>query len=310
MIYILIGIIIVLIAIITYQSRHLLIQKHIIEAVNTMKDIIYWCDLNPNISYRYLSKSVDIQLGNGTRDKHLKYPDTIFETIHPEDRHLMEGKLLGTIDYRQPIVFRIQHTNGAYYWFEEVSTPIFKKGKLVGLVGVYRRIDDRMKKLKEIEFELSYDKLTKVYNRSYFEKIMAYYNNHHVKLGMAIVNLDNLKLVNDRLGHRSGDEFISTTAKILKNNANESISVCRIGVDEFAVLFEQATVEMVEQYFEAVNKELSKYQQNVFSTNLQFSVGYAFCESSFDAMEQLYEEADRNMYENKRSKEILVEFHI
>ncbi|MER1999655.1 MAG: sensor domain-containing diguanylate cyclase [Lysinibacillus sp.] len=306
-----------LIIIIIFLLLNIIIQQYkynkqslILRSIEVMKDIFYYCEITPEMKYRFISKSVENQLGKGVKKKHLEHPELIFEIVHPEDRYLLENKLKGAVDFGEPIVVRLQHTNGQYYWFEEVSTPIYENNQLVGVAGVYRRVDDRMKKFKEIEFDLSYDKLTKVYNRSYFEKMMEYYNKQYYKLAMAIVDLDCLKLVNDRLGHRSGDEFISTTAKILKNNASEQISVCRIGGDEFAIFFDYATKETVEQYFEQVYKELETHQQNVFITNMQFSMGYAICEDSHGQMQNLYEQADRKMYEHKRSKIMQVEFHI
>lgn len=303
-------VVIVLLLIIAFQFYKLKKQAAVVKSVDALKDIFYWCDITPRMKYRFLSDSVDYQFGKGTKKLHYKQPELIFKMVHPEDRHLLEGKLNGTIDFRQPIVVRLLHETDGYYWFEEVSTPIYKNGQYKSVVGVYRRIDDCMKKFKEIEYELSYDKLTGVYNRSYFEKMMEYYNKQDVVIAMAIVDLDSLKLVNDRLGHRSGDEFISATAKILKNNATERISVCRIGGDEFAVFIENASEDVVNEYFNDVYEELTQQQQKVFLTNMQFSMGYGLYDSSLNKMQQLYEEADRNMYKNKRSKEMQVEFHI
>lgn len=307
---VLIIIVVVLLLVIVIQQYKYKKQSTILRSVEVMKDIFYYCELVPEMKYRFMSNSVDEQLGKGTKKRHLERPELVFEIVHPEDRHLLENKIKGAVNFVEPIVVRLQHTNGQYYWFEEVSTPIYEQGQFVGVAGVYRRVDDRMKKFKEIEYELSYDKLTKVYNRSYFEKMMEYYNKNNYKLAMAIVDLDCLKLVNDRLGHRSGDEFISTTAEILKNNATEQISVCRIGGDEFAIFFDQATHEAVQQYFTQVYEELETYQQKVFLTNMQFSMGYAICENSSGQMQHLYEQADHKMYEHKRSKIIQVEFHI
>lgn len=302
--------VVVLAAIVVYQYVKLKKQATYVEVINSMKDMIYYCDVAPSLRYRFLSDSVDVQLGEGSKEQHYKQPYLIMDIIHPEDRHLIVGKLNGDIDFRQPITMRVRHANGEYYWFEEVSTPIYENGELARIVGVYRRIDDRMKKFKEIEYELSYDTLTTVYNRAYFEKMMAYYNRKSLKVGLAIIDLDNLKLVNDRLGHRAGDEFIHTVATILKHNACEYISVCRIGGDEFAVFFENATDELIEQYFQAVDEELSLHQQPIFTTNIQFSKGYAISDDSFEQMKTLYEQADENMYNDKHSKHIRVEYHI
>ena len=306
-----IVIIVVLLVVITILSLKIRASKSILHAVDVMKDIFYYCEVVPTMHYKFISSSIDNQLGKGVHEEHLKNPQLVFEIVHPEDRQLLENKIIGLLDFKLPIVVRFQHKNGQYYWYEEVSTPIFEDGQLIAVIGVYRKIEDRMKKMKDIEFELAHDTLTEVYNRSYFEKMMEYYNStKNIAVAMAIVDLDSLKIVNDRLGHRSGDEFISVTAKILRKYSDSNISVCRIGGDEFAIIFEKASTDMVEKYFDNVHQELELHQQTVFLTNLQFSMGYAICENSFGQMQELYEEADKNMYNHKRSKDLVMEFHI
>lgn len=301
---IMLGIIALLLLFIFLQHKKICASKNILTSVNAMRDILYCIDLTPTFKYRYLSTSINEQMGKGSYELHMKNPNIVFDIVHPDDLQILEKKARGELDFTQPIVVRLKNMNGEYVWFEDLATPIIKNGVCIGVIGVYRRIDNYMKKLQEIEYAVSHDKLTNVYNRSYFETMMTHYNEQqNIPIAMAIVDLDNLKQVNDRLGHNIGDNYIRRAARMLKRCTSEKVTVCRIGGDEFAVIFEDAIQNMIDQFFDKVTLALSK--QEASEPAIHISMGYAFKENSFGNMQQLYVEADQMMYEKKREKNIV-----
>ena len=302
MVILLVIIIALLLFVIFLQFEKINASKNILASVNAMRDILYCCEVTPTLKYKFLSPSVDQHIGKGSYDIHIKNPNEIFELVHPDDLHLLEKKKTGEIDFNQPIIFRIRNMKGEYVWFEDLATSIYENEVFIGVIGVYRRIDSFMKKINEIEYKVSHDKLTGVYNRYYFEEIIEHYNEkQNVPIALAIIDLDNLKQVNDNLGHSTGDTFISRAATILKECTCEKVTVCRIGGDEFAVIFEDATRQMIDLYYEKVLEKLAN--QDVSEPIIHFSMGHAFDETSIGNMQKLYVQADKMMYEIKRVKQ-------
>lgn len=85
------------------------------------------------------------------------------------------------------------------------------------------------------------DELTGAWNRRYFTKFLgaaidkARSARHSVTV--LYFDLDNFKIYNDRYGHAAGDEILVETVKLLRSVIRPSDRVCRIGGDEFAVIF-------------------------------------------------------------------------
>jgi diguanylate cyclase (GGDEF)-like protein len=85
------------------------------------------------------------------------------------------------------------------------------------------------------------DDLTGAWNRRYFEAFLAHSINDAGKVRrpvtVMVFDLDNFKSYNDDFGHEAGDEILRETVKLLNSVIRQGDRVCRIGGDEFAVIF-------------------------------------------------------------------------
>lgn len=112
-----------------------------------------------------------------------------------------------------------------------------------------------------------------------------------------ILDINNLKQINDRFGHRSGDRLIITAAEYIKKCFGETGKCYRIGGDEFLVICrkcskEQAAAAIEEMYRQIKNENAAK------EVGLQMAAGYAVQQEN-DTSETLFQRADNCMYENK-----------
>ncbi|QCR34253.1 sensor domain-containing diguanylate cyclase [Lysinibacillus sp. SGAir0095] len=304
-------IILLLVAIISVQYYQLAKRKEqldyvkpLIETVKNVKDIIYYCE-TPQLKYRYLSPGVN-QLGPNTHDEHMKNPYKILEIVHPEDREKLENKVLGKVDFSKPFTIRLLNDKGNYIWFEEYATPVYKDGKLVAVQGIFRNNDEKIKLQKQLEYEVSHDGLTNVYNRSFFQTKLGLYNKvKDVPMGIIICDLDQLKYINDNFGHQTGDRLIIEAANILTNCANEEMIIARIGGDEFAILLPNVVEEDVVTFINKVIQNLNYHNTFNESLPIHMSIGYSYIPSSIRNMECLYSEADHQMYTAKNAKKVL-----
>lgn len=92
-----------------------------------------------------------------------------------------------------------------------------------------------------------FDGLTGVYNRAFFlQQFHEHIELHRVRgqaIGLAMIDIDHFKNINDRYGHQAGDATLRVIGETLKNTMRETDVVGRYGGEEFVVLLEDATLE-------------------------------------------------------------------
>lgn len=151
------------------------------------------------------------------------------------------------------------------------------------------------------------DVLTGVLNRRGFFNLatrqLKVADRMHGDLFLLYADLDNMKWINDNMGHKQGDEALKNAADVLKNTFRESDIIGRLGGDEFAVLLisadrtdnQQAIFERFEQNLKTFNEQSQKAYELRISTGI---VQYDF--EAPCSIEELMSRADTLMYENKK----------
>ncbi len=148
------------------------------------------------------------------------------------------------------------------------------------------------------------DELTGLYNRRGFDTLSEQQikNAHRNKENVVLffLDLDNMKTINDELGHSFGDMAIVEAAGLLENTLRESDIVARIGGDEFAALTlasNQDAANLKDRLFENL-KDLNQNPDRQFQ--LQFSVGVEISYADNPvSLQVLLDAADEHMYEEK-----------
>jgi diguanylate cyclase (GGDEF)-like protein len=153
--------------------------------------------------------------------------------------------------------------------------------------------------------EAETDDLTGLANRrAFFAALGAALANAGAKereIGVALLDVDDLKGINDALGHQAGDGALVVTARALRRSVRETDLAARIGGDEFAVLFCDAGPEP-EAFRERLARNLTA-EGGGPAGRLRLSLGFArFPEDGGDA-DALLRAADARMYADKRAAE-------
>ena len=122
----------------------------------------------------------------------------------------------------------------------EVSARRIKIGDELYVLAIDRDISERKKMEQELR-ELSLtDELTGLYNRraclTLGEQLLKIANRDKKGIYVLYADVDNLKIINDEMGHQTGDQALSDVAAILKEKFRESDVIARIGGDEFVVI--------------------------------------------------------------------------
>jgi len=170
-------------------------------------------------------------------------------------------------------------------------------------------------RLRSAEAQATTDFMTGLGNRRQFDlelqREMAFTTRHHAPLALLLVDIDNLKVINDALGHSSGDKAISWTADGLRSSMRCSDRGFRIGGDEFAVLLRGldriSGLRAARRFVKSRAKEPLGFDDND-SVKVTVSVGVAAADDTNDYdVSGLFQRADRALYAAKNHPENHVE---
>lgn len=114
-------------------------------------------------------------------------------------------------------------------------------------------LEDTQKRLTYLK---DYDKLTKLPKldlfKELFEHALLMAKRQQQKLALFFIDIDNLKIINDRYGHAVGDELIQQAAERLSNTLQENNSLASFGGDEFVLLLEDANTQQIFEHCERI----------------------------------------------------------
>jgi len=176
-----------------------------------------------------------------------------------------------------------------------------------GLVQVVRDITERKKIEETLRNSSLKDDLTGLFNRRGLLKQAAPYfdfaRRQKENLLLLFIDLDGMKKINDEFGHNEGDNALINTAAILNSSFRTSDIIARLGGDEFTVLVTDLNASK-EEAITRLNENLKAYNATeTRGIKLAFSIGVATLEPErMTCFEELLEQADQAMYEQKRMK--------
>jgi len=185
-------------------------------------------------------------------------------------------------------------------WVEAAGGPY--------IVAVTRDITEQTRVHEVLENLAFHDPLTGVANRALFddrlELAIASARRHNELLGIAFLDLDDFKRVNDEFGHAMGDLVLTVIAQRLEASVRSEDTVARLGGDEFAVILPRLTSQA--SFVHLAEKLEAHVAEPIVIGTDQFemtaSVGTATFEPDDDARSLLMR-ADIEMYEAKRSSD-------
>lgn len=155
-----------------------------------------------------------------------------------------------------------------------------------------------MKVNKELKVKAYIDVHTGLPNKSKCEEILQ--QNEGIA-ACIMLDLNNLKMVNDSLGHVAGDSLIRNFAHIVRSVIPEHDFVGRYGGDEFVIFMQKADRVLVKEYLEKIKDGVEHYNEYGRGVRMSYAWGYAMAEEYQGcSLKALLDQADKNMYEQKR----------
>jgi|GEM_PF-6447212 len=150
------------------------------------------------------------------------------------------------------------------------------------------------------------DKMTGVFNYASFERELEQnikiFERHHDNFAVAMIDIDNFKLINDSKGHREGDQFLKAFVGHVRKYIRGEDFLARYGGDEFIILFPRCSAIEAREVISRIYNESKDLLKNYSDYNVSFSTGVADYSEATNENQSIVDLADKRMYENKTTK--------
>ncbi|HZO62215.1 MAG TPA: GGDEF domain-containing protein [Gaiellaceae bacterium] len=157
------------------------------------------------------------------------------------------------------------------------------------------KLHDLERQLDRVGRDARMDPLTRLPNRRAWEEAVAAVESG--RAGIVMIDVDNLKAVNDERGHHVGDEYLQTLAQTMASSLRDTDFLARIGGDEFAILLPEADEPATRAVARRVNGAFTRHA-GFAGYPLAASIGYAATPPAA-SIEEAWRIADEDMYQAK-----------
>jgi len=213
-------------------------------------------------------------------------------------------------------IFTNRRKDGSFFHEEKTITTIKDDNDQIShYVGTGKDVTERIKHEKELSYLAHHDLLTGLPNRvllqDRIEHSILLAQRSKNKLALMYLDLDRFKSVNDRLGHKFGDELLQQVSKRLTDLLRKSDTLCRSGGDEFIILLEGiVNYEDIGMLAQKVVQEMGKaFMLDDHDVNIGVSIGVAIYPDNGASHTELIRNADLAMYLAKEKNTIGYEFY-
>ncbi len=203
----------------------------------------------------------------------------------------------------------LKNAKGGSLWV--LTTAWLNFDKSINAAGIhFMFMDITQRKITEeaLEHSASRDSLTQLFNRPHFsaklkKMISQVQFDSEASSAILFIDLDNLKNVNDRFGHKAGDELLVEVARRLENSIRPGDLLCRWGGDEFAIYLTGITKETAMQ--KVANRITENFAKPLklsggHEIKISASVGRSLRKNADFKFEEMMNEADKDMYRQKK----------
>ena len=249
---------------------------------------------------------------NLDEDLMISSSDDWFERVHPDD---IERLNLAISDHLKGITsvleceYRILRKDGRYMYAICRGMALFdEKGKPYRIAGSQTDITIRKEYENQLTHRALHDELTGLSNRALFmDRLKMVFEQtrraEDRKAAVLFLDVDHFKVINDSMGHVSGDELLQAFARRLELCLRAGDTVARFGGDEFAILTDSIQRdEDVIQIAERIGAILEKpFLINGLEFYVSASIGIVFMTSRYKFIEDLMRDVDAAMYHAKYS---------
>jgi len=232
----------------------------------------------------------------------------VFDLLLPSSRNVQDSALhrVAAGERISGHETEVRTKDGRIIPISVAASPIRdESGTIVGLSTIGEDISRRKALEERLHYQAFHDPLTGLANRALLndrlDHALARQSRAGGTLGVVLLDLDDFKSINDSLGHRAGDELLTTVAETLRECTREADTLARLGGDEFAILLEDlGGPEDAARFAERIVASLgSRFEFENQSFPVSASIGIALVEGGSSTLDDVIRDADVAMYLTK-----------
>jgi diguanylate cyclase (GGDEF)-like protein/PAS domain S-box-containing protein len=206
----------------------------------------------------------------------------------------IKNKIIGAMvvqGYINPHLFSKKDIQLMEFVSSQIATAIQRK-----------QMEEEMEKLAH------FDSLTGACNRGYglglLSRELKFARRRKTPFLLVYIDIDDFKNINDTFGHGEGDQVLKKVVKLLKSTLRDIDIICRMGGDEFLLIFPESSPKDLPIINERFNRNLIKFNQTIKKAyKIGFSIGISYYDpKNPQHMDELIRIADNRMYEEKKKK--------
>jgi diguanylate cyclase (GGDEF)-like protein/PAS domain S-box-containing protein len=295
-------------------------EEHLDQILSVLHETIWLRDVNTR-QVLYVNPAFE-QLSGLRCEDFYNNPNAFINIVHPEDKQwIMKGSL-----YRSDI-HRIVRPDGSIRWVWGRTFPVKNKaGEVYRTAAIVEDITERkqteeelklahaelISQMQEIQLlqenlrdQVIRDPLTGLYNRRYLsdalDRELGRARREEYPVSLVMVDIDAFKQVNDTYGHYAGDLILKHLALHLTRHTRQSDLICRLGGDEFLLIFPNLPITVA---FERAEQCRGSFQESAavldqIEIRATLSAGIAAFPDHGVTSQQVLAAADRALYTAK-----------
>ncbi|WP_051276311.1 sensor domain-containing diguanylate cyclase [Desulfovirgula thermocuniculi] len=198
-----------------------------------------------------------------------------------------------------PGEWQVKSLDNALRWVLLTLIPLRREDRVAEVLAVLVDITAQKQVEEELKRQSIFDSLTGLYNRNYFERRLSIWQQDGTwPVVLLVCDVDELKLVNDCLGHSQGDELLKRVAAMLRQVFPQE-EIFRVGGDEFVVLLPDRDEKGAQEAYARLMAAQEEFNRENSPVPVNISVGVGVARGPHEDLHEVYKRADDEMYEDK-----------
>ena len=254
----------------------------------------------------FISPYVEDLLGYTQEEAMTKWTKFVSDNPLNEIAFKYTLKAIETGKRQPPYEMELIKKNGENIWIEAREFPEIRDGKTIAIVGSFTDITQRKKAEEKLKSMARIDSLTGCYTRNYglelLDRQIKLSQRNKTPLSLAFLDIDYFKDINDNFGHYEGDKVLKKSVELFKSTLRVIDIICRMGGDEFLLIFPDISQKEVSLINNRLQNNLSQLNKTIKKDySIKFSIGLSeYLPDEPKTLDELLRIADQRMYEDKK----------